>query len=28
VCLYCGTFQPGAIDFLGRHTSYCVKCSS
>ncbi|KAF3398586.1 hypothetical protein F1880_006488 [Penicillium rolfsii] len=28
VCLSCGTFQPGAIDFLGRHTSYCVNCSS
>lgn len=28
VCLYCGTFQPGAIDYLGRHTSYCVNCSS
>lgn len=26
VCLLCRSFQPGAIDRLGRHISYCVKC--
>lgn len=26
VCLICRTFQPGATDRHGRHTSQCVNC--